>query len=110
MVKFLKLSFDGVSHLIPLNNIIGVEPGANTKVNILYNSVGHRATGASEVLGFEITATTASDAPKTKEQTNAVVDAIENALVTSWTKPFFVLDSLPYAVTGVAQIEVEYSA
>jgi len=109
MVKYLKISLSDAFHLIPINNILGVEVGVDTKVNILYNAVGHRATGASQVLGFEIVATTASDAAKTKEQLNSIVDAIEDALCTSWTKPFFLLEP-KYAITSVAQIEVEYSA
>jgi len=109
MEKFLKISLSDAYHLIPIKNILGIEVGVDTKVNILYNAVGHRATGASEVLGFEITATTASDAAKTKEQLNSIVDAIEKALQTSWLNPYYVLEP-KYAITGVAQIEVEYSA
>ena len=109
MEKFLKISLSDAYHLIPIKNILGVEVGASTKVKILYNVVGHTATAASEVLGFEITATTASDAAKTKEQLNSIVDAIETALQTSWVKPYFVLEP-KYVITGVAQIEVEYSA
>ena len=63
----------------------------------------------SEVLGYEITATTASDAAKTKEQLNSIVDAIENALQTSWTNPYYLLEP-KYPITGIAQIEVEWSA
>ena len=109
MEKFLKISLSDAFHLIPIKNIIGVEVGANTKVKILYGMVGHRASGASQVLGFEITATTAADAAKTKEQLNSIVDAIESALQTSWTNPYYTLTP-KYAITGVAQIEVEYSA
>ena len=46
---------------------------------------------------------------KLKIQLNSIVDAIEDALCTSWTKPFFLLEP-KYAITSVAQIEVEYSA
>jgi|TARA_R100000482_G_scaffold50866_2_gene18094 hypothetical protein len=111
MQKFLKVSHDGMGHLIPINNILGVEkPSGNTKVVIFMNSVGHRATGASEVLGYEITATTASDAAKTKEQLNKLIDLIGEALTTSWTNPVFDITArLPYAVTGIAQIEAEFS-
>ncbi len=109
MVKYLKISLSDAYHLIPIKSIIGVEVGSNTKVNILYNTVGHTATGASEVLGVEIVATTAADAAKTKEQLNSIVDAIEMALQTSWTNPFYVLQP-KYVITGVNQIEVEYSA
>jgi hypothetical protein len=109
MEKFLKISLSDAYHLIPIKSIIGVEVGANTKVNILYNTVGHTATGASEVLGVEIVASTAADTAKTKEQLNSIVDAIEMALQTSWTNPFYVLQP-KYVITGVNQIEVEYSA
>jgi hypothetical protein len=109
MEKFLKISLSGAYHLIPIKNILGIEVGVDTKVNILYNSVGHRATGASEVLGVELVATTAADAAKTKEQLNSIVDAIEKALATSWLNPYFVLEP-KFAITSIAQIEVEYSA
>lgn len=109
MEKFLKISLSDAYHLIPIKSILGVEVGADTKVNILYNTVGHTATGASEVLGVEIVATTATNAAKTKEQLNSIVDAIEMALQTSWTNPFYVLQP-KYVITAVNQIEVEYSA
>ena len=111
MLKFLKVSHDDMDHLIPINQILGVEkPSGNTKVVIFMNSVGHRATGASEVLGYEITATTASDAAKTKEQLKSVIAEIGNASATSWTNPIYDITSkLPYAVTGIAQVEVEFS-
>ena len=109
MVKYLKISLRDAYHLIPIQSILGFEVGANTKVNILSHNVGHTATGASEVLGYEITATTASDAAKTKEQLNSIVDAIEDALQTSWTNPYYVLEP-KYPITGIAQIEVEWSA
>jgi len=83
MEKFLKISLSDAYHLIPIKN--------------------------SEVLGVEIVATTAADAAKTKEQLNSIVDAIEMALQTSWTNPFYVLQP-KYVITAVNQIEVEYSA
>jgi hypothetical protein len=109
MEKFLKISLSGAYHLIPIKNILGIEVGADTEVNILYNLVGHRATAASEVLGVKLTATTAADAAKTKEQLVSIVDAIEKALATSWLNPFYVLEP-KFAITAIAQIEVEYSA
>tara|TARA_Y100000004_G_scaffold13804_1_gene14726 strand:+ start:884 stop:1222 length:339 start_codon:yes stop_codon:yes gene_type:complete len=111
MLKFLKVSHDDMDHLIPINQILGVEkPSGNTKVVIFMNSVGHRATGASEVLGYEITATTASDAAKTKAQLNKVIELIGEAAATSWTNPIFDITALlPHAVTGIAQVEVEFS-
>jgi hypothetical protein len=109
MVKFLKISLSDAYHLIPINNILGIEVGSSTEVLILSNAVGHTATGASEVLGYKITATTASDAAKTKEQLNSIVEAIEDALCTSWTNPTYLLEP-KYAITAVAQIEEEWSA
>mgnify|MGYP003121869208 CR=1 FL=1 len=109
MLKYLKISLSDASHLIPIQSILGIEVGADTEVDILYNVKGHGATGASEVLGVKLTATTASDAAKTKEQLNSIVDAIEQALQTAWTKPYFVL--VPkYPITAIAQIEEEWSA
>tara|TARA_R100001086_G_scaffold144735_2_gene76377 strand:+ start:499 stop:828 length:330 start_codon:yes stop_codon:yes gene_type:complete len=109
MLKYLKISLSDASHLIPIQSILGIEVGADTEVDILYNVKGHGATGASEVLGVKLTATTASDAAKTKEQLNSIVDNIEQALQTAWTKPYFVL--VPkYPITAIAQIEEEWSA
>ena len=62
MVKFLKISLSDAHYLIPIHDIVTVEVGANTKVDILFNLVGHSASGAAEVLGVELTASTASDA------------------------------------------------
>jgi hypothetical protein len=109
MEKFLKISLSGAYHLIPIKNILGIEVAADTEVNILYNLVGHRATGVSEVLGVKLTATTAADAAKTKEQLNSIVNAIEKALATSWLNPYYVLEP-KFPITAIAQIEVEYSA
>ena len=112
MLKYLKVSHDDMDHLIPINQILGVEkPSGNTKVVIFMNSVGHRASAASQVLGYEITATTASDAAKTKAQLNKVIELIGEAAATSWTNPIFdITPLLPHAVTAIAQVEVEFSA
>ena len=109
MMKYFKISVSDADHLIPIQSILRIEVGANTEVDILYNVKGHGATGASEVLGVKITATTADDAAKTKEQVNSIVDAMEDALSTAWTKPFYVLEP-KYAVTSISQIEEEWSA
>jgi aspartate ammonia-lyase len=109
MVKYLKVSLSDAYHLIPIQSILGIEVGANTEVKILTHNVGHTATGVSEVLGYKITATTAADAAKTKEQLNSIVDAIEDALQTSWTNPYYLLEP-KYAITAIAQIEEEWSA
>tara|TARA_R100001015_G_C4537905_1_gene102628 strand:+ start:143 stop:472 length:330 start_codon:yes stop_codon:yes gene_type:complete len=109
MMKYFKISVSDADHLIPIQSILGIEVGASTEVDILYNVKGHGATGASEVLGVKLTATTADDAAKTKEQVNSIVDAMEDALSTAWTKPFYVLEP-KYAVTSISQIEEEWSA
>ena len=109
MMKYFKISVSDADHLIPIQSILGIEVGADTEVDILYNVKGHGATGASEVLGVKITATTADDAAKTKEQVNSIVDAMEDALSTAWTKRCYVLEP-KYAVTAIAQIEEEWSA
>tara|TARA_R110000751_G_scaffold39556_3_gene93821 strand:- start:2472 stop:2801 length:330 start_codon:yes stop_codon:yes gene_type:complete len=109
MVKYLKINLSDAYHLIPINNILGIEVGSATEVKILSSVTGHKATGASEVLGYTITATTASDAAKTKEQLNSIVNAIEIALGTSWASPFYTLEP-KYPITAIAQIEAEWSA
>ena len=111
MQKFLRLTISDAPTLIPVNNIVGIEVGANTKIKIYLGLVGHRATGASEVIGYEITATTASDAAKTKEQLVSFANAVDNALQQPWTKPVIDIDSaLTYPATAIAQIEDEWSA
>lgn len=111
MQKFLKITLSDAPFIIPVDKILGVEVGANTHIQILMNTVGHRATGASEVLGYQVTATTASDAPKTKEQLTAFVDEMSKALQTDWKKPVYdITEKLPYAVTAISQIEEEWSA
>ena len=111
MVKYLKITFGDAPYLIPVNDIIAVEVGADTEIKILLNSIGHRASGASEVLGYKITATTATNAAKTKEQLTSFVDVLEDSLQTAWTKPIYdMTGKLPYAITAIAQIEEEFSA
>ena len=111
MEKFLKVTHSDLTHVIPVKHILGVNVGANTKVNIFLNAVGHTATNAGETMAFVITATTASDAAKTKEQASAFADLIEEVLQQSWHKPVLDITSrLPYAITGIAQDQVDFSA
>lgn len=111
MEKFLKITLSNAPFLIPIKNILHIEVGADTHIQVLYNTVGFGATGASEVIGLQITATTATDATKTKEQLTAFANLMEQALTTSWTNPVFDITSkLPYAVTAITQIEEEWSA
>ncbi len=108
MLKFLKVEVSDVDHIIPINHILGIEVGNDTQVQILTDIKGHNADEASQVLGYQLVATTASDAAKTKEQLNSIVDEIENALSTAWTKPMYLLQP-KYAITAVGQIEEEWS-
>lgn len=111
MEKFLKITVSDAPSLIKVSEIMGVEVGADTHIQVLLNAVGHRATGASEVLGYQITSGKANDATKTKEQLRSFVDNLEAALQTSWTNPIYDLtDKLPYPVSAVTQIEEEWSA
>ena len=105
MIKYLKIEISDVFYLIPINSIITVESGdASENVDLLFSIAGHTATGAAEVLGVQLQASTYDDAAKQKEQVNSIVNAIEDALSTAWSKPFFVLEP-KYAITGVAQIQ-----
>ena len=108
MLKFLKVEVDSVDHIIPINHILGIEVGNDTQVQILTDIKGHPADGASQVLGYQLVASDASDAAKTKEQLNSIVDEIENALSTAWTKPVYLLQP-KYAITAIGQIEEEWS-
>jgi hypothetical protein len=111
MEKFLKITLSNAPFLIPVKNILHIEVGADTHIQVLYNAVGYGATGASEVLGLQITATTASDATKTKQQLTAFANLIEESLTLSWTRPVLDITSrLPYVVTAITQIEEEWSA
>ena len=105
MEKFLKVTVSDQDYLINVNHILTVEQGSGTgAVDILYDIVGHSATGASEVIGVTLAASSADDAAKVKEQINSIVEAIEDALATSWNRPIFSI-SPKYPVTSVAQVE-----
>ena len=105
MIKYLKIEISDVFYLIPINSIITVEVGsASENVDILFGLAGHTESGAAEVLGVQIQASGSDDATKQKEQGNSIVNAIEDALSTAWTKPFYVLEP-KYAITGVAQLQ-----
>jgi len=111
MEKFLKITLSNAPFLIPIKSILHVEVGADTNIQVLYNTVGFSATAASQVIGLEITATTATDATKTKEQLVSFVNQIEAALQQPWTVPVYDITSkLKYAVTAITQIEEEWSA
>lgn len=110
MEKFLKITLSDAPFLIPIKSILHVKVGADTNIQVLYNTVGFSATAASQVIGLEITATTATDAAKTKEQLRSFVNQIEAALSKRWTEAIYDITSkLPYAVTAITQIEKEWS-
>ena len=44
MVKYLKISLSDAYHLIPIQSVLGIEVGANTKVKILSHNVGYNST------------------------------------------------------------------
>ncbi len=108
MLKFLKVEVDSVDHIIPVNHILGIEVGNTGQVQILTDIKGQPADEASQVLGYQLVASDADDAAKTKEQLNSIVDEIEKALATAWTSPMYTL-SPKYAITAVGQIEEEWS-
>ena len=54
MEKFLKITLSNAPFLIPVKNILHIEVGADTHIQVLYNTVGFGATGASEVIGLQI--------------------------------------------------------
>ena len=105
MEKFLKVTVSDQDYLINVNHILTVEQGSGAgTVDILYDIVGHSVTALSEVIGVTLTASTADDAAKVKEQIGSIVEAIEDALSTSWNRPSFVI-SPKYPVTSVAQVQ-----
>ena len=106
-MKFFKITLSDAPTLIPLHKVIGVEVGANTKIRIYLDLVGHRASESSQVIGYEITATTAADAAKTKEQLVDFVDKMEQVLATSWQKAVTELE-LVYPITAIDQLEAEW--
>jgi len=105
MEKFLKVTVSDQDYLINVNHILTVEQGTGTgAVDILYDIVGHSVTAVGEVIGVTLTASTADDTAKKKEQIGSIVEAIEDALATSWNRPIFSI-SPKYPVTSVAQVE-----
>tara|TARA_R110000823_G_scaffold312285_1_gene438851 strand:- start:217 stop:546 length:330 start_codon:yes stop_codon:yes gene_type:complete len=109
MEKFLKVTLSSQDYLININHILTVEAGAGAgQVDILYDIVAHTADGAGDTIGVQLTASTADDAAKVKEQINSIVEAIENALSTSWNRPSFVLEP-KYPVTGIAQVQIQWA-
>jgi hypothetical protein len=110
MEKFLKFTHSGMDFLIPVNDILSVKASTQTKVDILLvNGFAHTVTNAGEVAAIILTASAANSDAKTKQQLNALVAEIGNALSTRWTSPIYEVE-LPYAVDGVAHAQVDFSA
>lgn len=110
MEKFLKVTFEGTPTLINISQIVGID-SANTAVKVYLNLVGHRATTASEVIGYSFISTAADNQAKVQEQMNAFIGAMETALKTSWQHPVYDMTSaFPYALTSIKQDESEWSA
>lgn len=108
MVKFLKTTYLDAVIIIPAHDILTMEIGSTNDVKIYINKVGHRASLASEVLGYKFTAATANNTAKQKEQLAHLVNELEKALSTDWKKPMYEL-SFKYPVTGFNLIEDEWS-
>ena len=109
MEKFLKVSLSDQDYLIKVNSILTVEQGSGTgEVDILYDIVAHTADGAGDTIGVQLVASTADDAAKKKEQINSIVEAIEDALSTSWNRPTYVLEP-KYPITGINQVQIQWA-
>ena len=110
MVKFLKVTLNGTPTLINISQIVGLDADALV-IKVYLNLVGHRATQASEVIGYQLKSTAADTNGKVQEQMRAFVGAMETALKTSWQHPVYdITSAFPYALTEVRQIEDEWSA
>ena len=110
MNKFLKITLSDEPTLIPITNIADIRKGANQKVYVILNTTALRASNDDEMLAFEITASTASDGPKTLTQLRSLADLIEEALTTSWTSPVMDITSrLAYAPTAVAKVTIDWA-
>lgn len=95
--------------LVPINDILSVKASTQTKVDILLsNGFGHTASNTGEVAAIILTASTANTDDKTKQQLNALIAEIGNALSTRWTSPIYEVE-LPYAIDGVAHDQVDFS-
>tara|TARA_R110002020_G_scaffold156159_1_gene337930 strand:- start:185 stop:514 length:330 start_codon:yes stop_codon:yes gene_type:complete len=109
MNKFLKITLSDTPTLIPISDVADIRVGADTKVYLLLNTVS-LSGAAAEMLAFEITATTAADATKTKAQLTSLANLIEEALTTSWTNPVMDITSrLTYVPTAVAKVTIDWA-
>tara|TARA_R100001015_G_C4455435_1_gene44137 strand:- start:124 stop:456 length:333 start_codon:yes stop_codon:yes gene_type:complete len=110
MNKFLKITLSDEPTLIPISDVADIRVGVDTKVYVILNTTALRAANDAEMLAFEITATTAADATKTKAQLTSLANLIEEALTTSWTNPVMDITSrLTYAPTAVAKVTIDWA-
>lgn len=106
MKKYLKFKVDDANQvLIDMSTISRVKTGSGpTKIEILTNVVGFEATGAAEVLGYELTFTGMSGT-QNGVAVNQIIEAIEDAWATSWTN--VVTDMTPIIVPALSSIAVD---
>ena len=95
MEKFLRIPVTGEQYqLVSATGIILIEQASTTTVTIAYKVSS---------TGTDILTITHADAGAGNE---AMRDAIQNAVIealqTSWAKPAFTVNNLPYAVSGIA--------
>jgi hypothetical protein len=104
MQKFLRITFGDEPFIIPVGAIVKVKRGSTSGIKAFLNLTGHTTSGNTEVLGYKITASSADDLAKTKEQLTAFVNEMKAALESGWTNPIYDV-KLPYPVTGVVAIQ-----
>lgn len=88
---------------------MSIEVGENTKVIIMYKTVGFTHGTGSKVLGLTLTATEATNLEKTKDQHESIVNCVETALSTPWNSPFYYLKAL-YPITSVKREELTFDS
>jgi hypothetical protein len=95
MEKFLSIPVTGEQNqLVSATGILLIEQASTTTVTIAYKS------GSTGTDILTITHATAGAGDETMR--DAIQNAVIAALTTAWTKPAFVVNNLPYAVSGIA--------
>ena len=91
MTKFLNIPVTSEQYqLVAINDIAIIEQASTTTVTIAYGG------------GKVITLTHATAGAGDETERDAIQDAVVTALATSWTNPAYDVDTLPYAVSGIA--------
>ena len=95
MEKFLSIPVTGEQNqLVSATGILLIEQASTTTVTIAYKS------GSTGTDILTITHAPAGSGDETMR--DAIQNAVVAALTTAWTKPVFVVNNLPYAVSGIA--------